>query len=590
MSYINQIQEQMKNDNVNYYIIPTEDDHLSEYVADYFGLRSFVSGFTGSAGTLVIEQDKAGLWTDSRYFLQAEEQLPDEIKLQKMVQGQSSYIDYIEKNIKSGSKIAFNARCTSTSDGRRLSDIAKKTNSTLEMEYYVADALWTNRPQLPANKPFVLSEDITGESVRAKIDYIGTVLYDKKCDYFLVTKLDDIAYLLNMRGNDVTCNPVFYAFMLIQNYAHNTISTLYIDQLKLDENLNNYLAQYNITVKNYKDIYDDLADIENSTILIDEQATNYMLFNKMLKSGTIIGGTSPITLKKVIKNDIELAYMKKFHKIDAVAMVKILHYIKTNIGIEPMSEISVADKLEEFRREDKNFVDLSFETIAGYKDHGAIVHYEANEQSNYVLENSSMLLLDSGAQYLGATTDVTRTISLGNPTEEERCDFTTVLKAHLSLGNAVFKEGTIGMQLDIFAKSKMWEQHLDFGHGTGHGVGAFLNVHEAPIRISPAYNKVAFRPGMVVSNEPGVYKAGKHGVRIENLIYVAQDETNEFGNFLKFENLTLVPIDLDLVDVTMLTDVEKNQLNSYHKRVFEEIAPLLDDETRAFLENATRAI
>lgn len=592
MAYLKHIQEDMKKQGIDYYVIPSSDYNMGEYVADYFALREFVSGFTGSAGTLVIEPERAGLWTDSRYFLQAENQLPANIELHKLTNSENStFISYIAQNIKPHSKIAFDAKCVSTVIGRKLLDIAEKNNSALVVDCLIADKYWQNRPAFPANKPFILNEEITGESVSSKFSFVKDVLADKKCDYMIVTKLDDIAYMLNMRGNDVTYNPVFYAFMLIKSETAGARATLYINPEKTDEAVRAYLADNNVEVKPYDAVYRDVLGMRNSTVLIDDSSTNFMLFTNLSKTNKIVSATSPVTIKKSIKNETELKLMKHFHKIDAVAMVKIMHYIKTNIGKENMSEISVADKLEEFRRESPDFVDLSFETIAGYKDHGAIVHYSATPETDYTLENSSMLLLDSGAQYMGATTDITRTIAIGEPTQEEKSDFTAVLKAHLSLGQAIFPEGTCGMQLDMFAKSRMWQNHLDFGHGTGHGVGAFLNVHEGPQNISPVYKKVFFKAGMVVSNEPGVYRAGKHGVRTENLVYVTKDEQNEFGDFLKFENLTLVPIDLDLVDRSMMNDEEIACLNAYHKKVYDEISPLLDDkELKTFLQNATRSI
>ncbi|MGP1410701.1 MAG: aminopeptidase P family N-terminal domain-containing protein [Peptoanaerobacter stomatis] len=594
MSILKQIQESMKKNNVHYYIIPTNDYHQSEYVADFFKLREFVSGFNGSAGTLVIEQERAGLWTDSRYFLQAETQLPKEITLHKLGSDESSdFPAYIAENIKAGQAIGFDAKCISTSLGKHLLGIAEKKNSKILLDVYFADELWKERQTLPKNTAYFLNDDITGENISSKIKYITDVMKEHKCNYTALTKLDDIAYLLNMRGTDVTYNPVFYSYVSIEfreDFNNYTVK-LYIDDEKLQEDTKKYLSENNIQILPYENIYDDIKFIKNRNILLDESALNFMLYTNIDDTNSIVDILSPITSKKAVKNDTELKNSIYYHKIDAVAVIKLIHYVKTNIKKIDMSEISVSDKLEEFRRQCDKCVDLSFDTISGYKDHGAIVHYSATGETNYKLEPKSILLLDSGAQYLGATTDITRSISLGTPTDTEKFDFTTVLKGHLALSNAVFPENTTGSQLDTIAKEPIWRENLNFFHGTGHGVGAFLNVHEGPMRISGAYNNVGFKRGMVVSNEPGLYRAGHHGIRIENLVYTEFDKETEFGKFLKFIDLTLVPIDLDLVDVDLLNSQEKLWLNNYHKRVFDEISPLIEDkELKEFLKQQTRQI
>ncbi|EHL19655.1 hypothetical protein HMPREF9628_01344 [Peptoanaerobacter stomatis] len=594
MSILKQIQESMKKNNVHYYIIPTNDYHQSEYVADFFKLREFVSGFNGSAGTLVIEQERAGLWTDSRYFLQAETQLPKEITLHKLGSDESSdFPAYIAENIKAGQAIGFDAKCISTSLGKHLLSIAEKKNAKILLDVYFADELWKERQALPKNTAYFLNDDITGENISSKIKYITDMMKEHKYNYTALTKLDDIAYLLNMRGTDVTYNPVFYSYVCIElseDFNNYTVK-LYIDDEKLKEDTKKYLSENNIQILPYEKIYDDIKLIKNKNMLLDESALNFMLYTNIDDTNSIVDILSPITSKKAIKNDTELKNAIYYHKIDAVAVIKLIHYVKTNIKKIDMSEISVSDKLEEFRRQCDKCVDLSFNTISGYKDHGAIVHYSATEETNYKLEPKSILLLDSGAQYLGATTDITRSISLGTPTDTEKFDFTTVLKGHLALSNAVFPENTTGSQLDTIAKEPIWRENLNFFHGTGHGVGAFLNVHEGPMRISGAYNNVGFKRGMVVSNEPGLYRAGHHGIRIENLVYTEFDKETEFGKFLKFIDLTLVPIDLDLVDVDLLNSQEKLWLNNYHKRVFDEISPFIEDkELKEFLKQQTREI
>lgn len=594
MTVLSQVQMLMKQKHVDYYIIPTSDYHQSEYVADYFKLRGFLSNFDGSAGTLVIEPDRAGLWTDSRYFLQAENQLSEEITLHKLDDSEdSNFVSYIRRTIKPAQVIAFDARCISTSLGSKLLSIAESVGAKLILDVSFAEELWKERPILPKNKVYSLSDEITGESTISKIEFLANYMKANLCHYHVVTRLDDIAYLLNMRGNDVNFNPVFYAYVSLEfdKDFTNYRTTLYIDKDKLSYDVVKYLRANLVQISTYEEIYVDIKKVVNKSILIDQDAFNFMLFSSIHEGNNIISATSPITIKKAIKNDTEIKNMINYHKVDAVAMLRILYFIKKNIGKVEMSELSIEKKLEEYRRSFKKCIDLSFETIAGYKEHGAIVHYKANEKTNYTLEPKSILLLDSGAQYLGATTDITRSISLGNPTDEEKHDFTAVLKAHLALANAIFPENTTGTQLDCIAKAPLWKEYLTYFHGTGHGVGAFLNVHEGPQRIGSGYNSIGFKKGMVVSNEPGVYKSGRYGIRIENLVYTDIAHTNEFGTFLKFVDLTLVPIDLDLVDVKMLTKTEKMQLNKYHKRVYLELAPIIKHpELREFLKEQTKMI
>lgn len=583
------LRKEMKNNDIDYYVITTSDFHQSEYGSDYFKSREYISGFTGSFGTLVISQDFAGLWTDSRYFLQAEDQLKNSgIELKKYLGTlETHYLTFIKNNIKKNQVIGFDARCISTSDGLKIGEIIENIEGKI-IDIDLVDNIWKDRPSLPQDKIFILDEKITGESTKEKIKFLREKMNEYHASYHIISSLDEIAYLLNLRGNDVLYTPVFLSYVFVSQ----TEIILYINSAKLDENVKTYLRENSIIVKDYNDIYQDITKFEeNTSVLLDKNKINYSLYLKIPACTKIIEKNNPLILKKAIKNKTELEKMIHYHKIDGASMVKFIYWLKKNIGKEKITEISADKKMQEYRMKGEGFVDLSFETISGYAEHGAIVHYSADENSDKELKNENMLLFDSGAQYLGATTDITRTISLGNPTDEMKRDFTIVLKGHINLAKAVFPYGMTGTNLDTLCKKPMWENHLNFGHGTGHGVGAFLCVHEGPHSISPHMNSTILEEGMVVSNEPGLYRSSKYGIRIENLIYVTKDIENEFGKFMKFKDLTLVPIDLDLIDKSLMTEDEIEYLNMYHKRVYDEISPLIDDEeVKEFLREATKSI
>lgn len=582
------IREQMKKHSIDYYIIPTDDFHLSEYVADYFKSRKFISGFTGSSGTLIISKDFAGLWTDSRYFLQAQEQLNNSgITLKKYLSTEeTSYPYYLSKNLPPKSTVGFDARCMASDKALQIKKITDKIGGKI-VDIDIVDEIWTSRPKLPKEKVYTLDESITGESTKSKIKYIRNILKEKRCTCHIITSLDEIAYLLNMRGSDIPYNPVFLSFLLISDKS----VALYIDSFKLDASTQKYLGENNINIKDYDEIYKDIQNLKNESILIDKSATNYCIYSKIPESCKIFNANNPTILKKSIKNSAELKNMIYYHKVDGVSMIRWIYWLKKNVGKEHITEISCDEKMQEFRNQGEGYKGLSFNTIAGYMEHGAIVHYSADSKSDKALTNKGILLFDSGGQYLGATTDITRTIALGEVTEQMKKDFTIVLKGHLALSNAKFPYLTTGTNLDTFARKPLWENGLDYGHGTGHGVGCFLCVHEGPQRIAKSCSPVVIEEGMVISNEPGVYRKDEYGIRIENLIYCKEDYTNEMGRFMKFVDLTLVPIDLDLVDKNLMTKEEITMLNNYHKRVYDEISPMIkDDEVLKFLQNSTRKI
>lgn len=583
-SAISKIQEYIKQKGIDAYIVFTSDDHGSEYIVDHYKTREFLCGFTGSAGTLVITQDGSYLWTDGRYFIQAEEQLKGgETTLMKM--GESGYPTLYEFIAKLGSnaKVAFDFSTATVGFVETLK------NSTLNIELInngeIIDEVWTERPSVEPTPAFMLSDKVAGESVESKLQGLRAELSRLNCDYALISSLDDIAWLFNIRGNDIEYNPVNYAYALV---GFDKV-VLFIDEKKLDKNILKMLSQNSVRVLDYDMVYSYLEPIEGK-ILIDKSKTNYALYAciQHAKEADVF----PTTSQKAIKNAVEIKHMKQAHVWDGVAMVKFMRYLKERVGKEDMSEISLADKLEAFRRENEHFIELSFDTICGYASNGAIVHYSATEQTNKKVENKGLLLVDSGAQYRYGTTDITRTFAMGKLTKEERSAFTLVLKSHIALARCVFPQGIPGASLDAIARDVLYKNGIDFKHGTGHGVGYLLNVHEGPQSISPrAYlKKYGILPGMITSNEPGYYKEGAFGIRHENLVLCVEDRQTDCGNFCRFETITLVPFDLDAIDVKMLTQEEKEWLNDYHALVYKKLNKYLDGADLKFLKKATRRI
>ncbi len=581
---IEKLQEFVKDGGIDAYIVFTSDDHGSEYVVDHFKTREFLCGFTGSAGTLVVTRDGAYLWTDGRYFIQAAEQLKatDTVLMKAGEEGVPSIFEFVKK-LSDMPKIAFDF-CTATVE---FVEALKKSVKGVEIVDCgeIIDRIWQDRPEVAPTKAWFLPDNATGESVKSKIENLQKDLEKQGCEYALVSSLDDIAWLFNMRGSDIEYNPVNYAYAIVSKDG----ATLFIDDRKLDAKCNKILAENDINVLPYSDVYGVVSQIEGR-VLIDKEKTNYALFSRIkdVKETEAF----PTTVRKAIKNAVEIKNMKKAHVEDGVAVLKFMRYLKENAGKEIMSEISLADKLEAFRRESRNFLDLSFDTICGYASNGAIVHYSATPETDKVVENKGLLLVDSGAQYRYGTTDITRTFAMGKVTNEEKRAFTIVLKSHIALARATFPKGTTGARLDMISRAPMYAYGMDFKHGTGHGVGYLLNVHEGPQNISPrAFTpKYAVLPGMITSNEPGFYEEGKFGIRHENLVLCVEKEKTEYGTFCAFETITLVPFDLDAIDVKLLDEGDKAWLNAYHKSVRKTIGKYLVGKDLKFLERATREI
>lgn len=576
------IREYLTLNNIDAYIVFTSDDHGSEYIVDHFKTREFLCGFTGSAGTMVITKDASYLWTDGRYFIQAEDQLKGgETVLMKM--GESGYPTLFEFVSKFGAnaRIAFDFSTATVG----FVDALKRTLSSVQLinESAIIDEVWTGRPQVEQTRAYLLSDAVAGESVAHKLARLREDISRNQCAYALVASLDDIAWLFNIRGNDIEYNPVNYAYALVGMDD----GVLFIDKQKLDKSILSMLDCNNIRVLDYDAVYSYLEPIDGK-ILIDKSKTNYALYAciKHAKEADVF----PTTAHKAVKNAVEIRNMRKAHVIDGVAMVKFMRYLKENK--DEMSEISLADKLEAFRRENDAFIELSFDTICGYASNGAIVHYSATADTNKQIERKGLLLVDSGAQYRYGTTDITRTFAMGKLTKEEKSAFTIVLKSHIALARAVFPKGIPGASLDAIARSPLYKHGMDFKHGTGHGVGYLLNVHEGPQSIStraflPKYRML---PGMITSNEPGYYKEGAFGIRHENLVLCVEDKKTDCGNFCHFETITLVPFDLDAIDVNLLDADEREWLNSYHALVYKKLKGLLKGKDLKFLEKATRKI
>lgn len=586
---IEKLRQLMIKEGVTAYIVPTSDPHQSEYVADHYKARAWVSGFTGSAGTVVITRDEALLWTDGRYFIQAEQELEgSEFKLMKIgTPNTPGYMEWLKDNLKTGDKIAFDGKLLSQATVNKLEKTIDDPSIKLVNNYDLIDEIWENRPSLPKGKIFIHEEKYTGLTVVDKLKNVRKKMKNRGAHYFLLGSLDDIAWLYNIRGSDIAYNPVVIAYGLVtMDQAY-----LFVDKDKINEEVQNFLEDAGVKIKEYNEVLEYVRQIPgDSQILLDENKINNWLYKAINRGCKIINQIDITTKLKAVKSHTELENQKNAYIKDGVALVKFLHWLDKNIGKVEITELSAAAKLEEFRREQDLFIEPSFETISAYGANAAMAHYAATEDSYAKLRAEGLYLVDSGGQYLDGTTDITRTVALGPVSKEERKDFTLTLKGHINLISARFLAGTRGSQLDILCRHPLWQAGLDYKHGTGHGVGYFLNVHEGPHRIAAVSNDVPLKKGMVVSIEPGVYKAGKHGIRIENIVVVDEDIKTESGQFFKFEVLSFVPIDLACIDKSMLTKDEKQWINKYHSHVFDKISPYLNKEERAWLEKKTKAI
>jgi len=584
---ISALREAMKHYNMGAYIIPSSDPHLSEYPADCWKSRQWISGFTGSAGTIVITADKAGLWTDSRYFLQAAKELEGSgIELYKMGLPETPGLPaFILRNLQENETVGLDGQTYSVADAEELNLVLKKKKITLDVSRDLIHEIWIDRPAIPGGMLFELPVEYSGKSTSDKLEAINTKLHEAGADGLVLCALDEIAWTFNIRGNDVEYNPVVVSYAFISEEE----TVLFILPGKITHEMSKNLQAEGVTLADYSKITSYLAKLKDKTrLFIDPKKTNFALYNALPFSCEVIEGVSPVAMLKSIKNEKEIEGFSNAMVRDGVALTRFFIWMEKSLSAgKTLTEISISEKLAEFRNKQALYVSESFETIAGYKGHGAIVHYGATPESNATLAQEGLLLIDSGAQYFDGTTDITRTIALGEPTEAMMKDFTRVLKGHISLAKCKFPQGTRGSQLDILARKALWDNGINYMHGTGHGIGHFLNVHEGPQSIRMEENPVALQPGMVISNEPGVYRTDEYGIRIENLILVREDSETEFGKFYSFETLTLCPIDRKLIITSQLSARERAWLNKYHQRVYEKLSPFLFEEEKEWLKNKT---
>ena len=594
MNMINQrlesLREVMKREHLAAFIFPSTDAHQSEYVADHWMGRAWISGFDGSAGTAVVTMHSAALWTDSRYFLAAEEQLKDtEFQLMKLkIPGTLSIAEWLGKELQDvdSPEVGLDGWVNSySSTSGLIADLRKAGGITVRTNFDPLEEIWKDRPSIPLKPVEIQPMEFAGEDVSSKIKRIRLALRAQHADGMLVSALDDIAWTLNLRGTDVLCVPVFVSYLLI---ASDKVS-LFVDEAKVSSEIRAYLESNGVSIYKYNKVEEGLKAYSEYNILLDGNETSYYLW-KAVRCQEIVQASSPIPAMKAVKNEAEIAGYPSAMLKDGVAMVKFLKWLLPAVEAGGETEISIDKKLTALRAEQKLFRDISFDTIAGYQAHGAIVHYEATPETDIPLKPEGLLLLDSGAQYQDGTTDITRTIALGPITEEMKHIYTLVLKAHIQLELAKFPDGASGTQLDALGRECMWREGFNFLHGTGHGVGSYLSVHEGPHQIRMEYMPTPLRAGMTLTDEPGLYLAGKFGVRIENTVLLSDYMKTEFGKFLQIEPLTLCPIDTAPIDLAMLMPEELAWLNEYHAKVYAELAPYLDEEEKKWLENATKAI
>lgn len=584
------LRELMKREHLSAFIFPSTDAHQSEYVADHWRGREWISGFYGSAGTAVVTMTSAALWTDSRYFLAAEEQLEGtEYQLMRLkMEGTPTIAEWLGKELQDvqSPEVGLDGMVNSYNYVKDLSYSLRKLGGiTLRTNLDPLEQIWENRPSLPANPVEIQPLEYAGETLASKVARIRKALRELHADGILVSALDDIAWTLNLRGTDVHCNPVFVSYLLIES---DKVS-LFVDDNKLSPEVKQYLQDNQVSLYKYNKVEKCLESYSEYNILLDGDETSYYLW-KVVKCQEIVAAGSPIPAMKAVKNKAEIEGYRSAMLKDGVAMVKFLKWLKPAVESGGQTEISIDEKLTSLRAEQKLFRDISFDTIAGYAQHGAIVHYEATPETDVVLKPEGLILIDSGAQYQDGTTDITRTIALGAVSEEMKHIYTLVLKAHIQLELVKFPDGASGTQLDAVGRECMWREGYNFLHGTGHGVGSYLCVHEGPHQIRMEWMPTPLRAGMTLTDEPGLYLAGKFGVRIENTVLISDYMSTEFGKFLQIEPLTLCPIDTTPIDVDMLLPEEIDWLNAYHHSVYEKLSPFLDEEEKIWLENATKPI
>ncbi|OYD47238.1 Xaa-Pro aminopeptidase [Sphingobacterium cellulitidis] len=591
MKYIDKLaslRQEMKEKAVDAYIIPSSDPHISEYLPERYKCIAWTSGFTGSAGTLAITQDFAGLWTDSRYFVQANEQLAgtgfELVKLQ--VQGKAEYASWLAKKLKKGDTVAFDGNLASVAVAQSVQSELEPLGINVNGHLDLLEPIWNNRPELPKEKAYLLDVASTGQSTKDKLAVVKEKLKDKRADLHFVSSLDDLAWILNIRGNDVHCNPVVLGFLLIETDKN----TLFIDQEKLSSSDLASLKESGVEVSAYHLAFDAIKQVKGERILLDPKRTCFANYDSVPEGIEIIEDMNPSTLLKSIKNEVEINHTRHAMVKDGVALTKFFKWVEENVGSGELSEISIAEKLQDLRAASEGFVDISFDTIAGYKAHGALPHYKATDTSNSTLSAEGLLLVDSGGQYKDGTTDITRVISLGNITAEEKKDYTIVLKGTIEGSQAIFPVGTKGYSIDAITRRPIWETFRNYGHGTGHGVGYFLNVHEGPQVFNMAAIDIPVEEGMITSIEPGLYREGHYGIRIENLVLSKKVESNQFGEFMDFETLTICYIDTQLVDKSLLEQKHVDWLNKYNAWVYEQLSPKLEEAEKNWLKEKTKGI
>ncbi|MCX6327825.1 MAG: aminopeptidase P family protein [Bacteroidia bacterium] len=579
----------LKENSIDAYIIPSTDPHLGENIPDHWRMITWLTGFTGSSATVVITDSFAGLWTDSRYFIQAENQLGTLgfVLMNGVLSDRKDFIGWLHENIKPGSRIALDGRIHSIEQLRKIEKALEGRNVTINSESDLITEIWTDRPPMPLSLAFDHSVVFCGKERALKIAEVREQMRKLNVNYHLLTSIDDIMWLLNIRGNDVKFSPLLTSFAIVGEEQ----ILLFADENKIPLKLASEFDKLDIVMLPYEEIAGMLSALStDSTILITPGTTSAFLFNSIPQAMKILEDVSIPTRFKVVKNKIEIQNIGKVMVKDGIALTKFFYWLENNFDSLEMSELSIASKLNDLRTEQENYMGPSFSTIAAWKEHGALPHYSATPETESVIGEEGILLLDSGGQYLDGTTDITRTIVIGKPTSQQKKDFTLVLKGMINLAMAKFPAGTRGNQLDILARKALWENGLNYGHGTGHGVGFCLNVHEGPQNIGPgssAGSNTVIEPGMVISDEPAIYREGEYGIRIENLILCYEDEETEFGQFLKFDTVSLCYIDKSLIDIALLDRREIDWLNSYHAEVYEKLSPFLSDDEQNWLKEKT---
>jgi Xaa-Pro aminopeptidase len=587
---IEELRKLLKTEGVDFYIVPTSDFHSSEYVNGYFKMRAYLSGFTGSAGTLIVSGNEAGLWTDGRYFTQAARELSGSgIVLYRMQEENVPTVkEYLEKNVKEGQTIGFDGRVVDACLGIELEEIFQGKNVTIKYEKDIADKLWSDRPKLPCSKLWIVGKESCGMSVSEKLSKVREAMAKEKASHLLISKLDDIMWLYNIRANDVTYNPVALSYTFISMES----AVIFIQEGALTDEASAHFRENNVTVVEYSDVTQYLKKCElKGRVWCDKDNISYILYKLMEERGELVTKQNPTEVLKAVKTDKELENLREAYLRDSVVLTKFLFWMKENVGGVPMDELGVAKKLDSMRAEIPGFLDLSFDTISAYKSNAAMAHYSATKEHSDKIEAEGFYLVDSGGQYRGGTTDVTRTIALGAVTDEMKMHFTKVACSMLRLANTKFLHGCTGRNIDIIARQPLWDIGIDYKHGTGHGIGYILNVHEGPHSLrwqyKPEVTEAVLEAGMIVSDEPGVYIESSHGIRTENIIEIVNEHKNEYGQFMGFRHLTYVPIDLDAIDKKYMEPSDIKLLNDYHSQVFKKLSPFFEGEELEKLKRAT---